>query len=361
MSILPSIQTLAPGLDSAGRRKTMDLGTLRLWRALIVCMALPCALAACETRTPPAAIGAGDADEPHDRAKLTRAPLTELTFAPADAEAIVRVDLAAIARGDAKTQEMLDFLLRAQQPKAWQYLQDCGVRVGQELRAVYLVVGPRAKLGPATLIAGVGDIDVERAAEVFAKAGGTRENAPGGGIIIVWVHDEGPAVGATVHHSETKDGPGNVVALEMSAVGIADGLIMLGPPQLVRRALAVRAGEGKDVRAGALADELTVIDPGAEVWGVARAAEHGVVDQLAPGLARGRFHARLEQVGRGEFNLRAEFGSEALAKSFQAQLKTLIGAAAMMTRKSGVGASLVRLRDLPIHVEGKVVRLAGAL
>jgi hypothetical protein len=285
--------------------------------------------------------------------RLAEAPLTELAFAPADAEAIVRVDLAALAERDPDTQQMLDFLLRAQQPQAWQFLSDAGIRVGKELRAIYLVVGPRAASTSSIMLAGVGDIDARRAIDAFARAGGKPERGPGGSTILVWGDGAAPSLGATVRSADGADGAW--------AVGVADGLLVVGPPAPVRRAMAVRAGEGKDVREGPLADALGELDAGAVVWGVARDGDEGLVRQLAPGLELGRFDARLAHVGAGAIDLEASFATAAQATAFQAQLRGLVGAAALMTARTPMGDTLSKLRDVPIEVDGTVVRVEGEL
>ncbi len=350
---------------------------------LLVAMGVVAAITACDGRGGHK-VGLASSDQIAARARLGLAPFTELSFVPADAEAVVRVDLAALVNRDLAaaqaldpaqapsahpTQKMLDFLLQAQQPRLWKFLSDAGVRVGQELRVVYLVVGPRAAVEPAAsmLIAGVGDIDVQRVRDALASAGGVAEAAPGKAWIIVWPHHQvalgvGSALPADLAEKKGRRPPDAEALLEESAVGVAAGLLLFGPPALVRRALAVRAGEGKDVRVGPLVDELAALDGKAAAWGVARQDAEGLVRDLAPGLRTGRFHLDLAGGGKGQLALRAEFGAPADAKAFASQLDTLIGAAALMTRKTPIGEQLSRLRATqPVRVDGVIVSIGTAL
>jgi hypothetical protein len=289
-------------------------------------------------------------------ARLQAAPFTELSFVPLDAEIVVRVDLAALAARDAQARQMLDFLLRAQQPAAWQVLSDMGLRAGQELRAVYLVVGPRAADGPAMLLAAVGELDAGRAQEVLARAGGVSAPAAGGATLHTWPGAAALAPGATIAKE------GFEAELSGASVGVAPGLLLLGPPDLVRRAFAVRAGEGKDARAGALAEELAALDERAVAWGVASPGERGLGEGLAPGLKSGRFSFRMARANAGTLALRAEFASDERARSFAADLRTMIGAAALLTRGTSVGEAFARLRDeTAVRVEGHVVTVGGAM
>ncbi len=332
----------------------MDIRSLRIARAALVC--LPLAFAGCKGEGRSSAAINGEALAA-DRTALDKAPFTELSFVPGDVEAVVRVDLAALAARDADTPTMLDFLLRAQQPQAWQFLTDAGIRAGKELRAVYLIVGPGAADAPAILVAGVGEIDAQRAAAALATGGGVAERAPGGATVFVWPHEKfAQGMGSSAaEHDETQ-------VIEESAVGVADGLLIIGPPALVRRALAVRAGEGHDVRQSQLARELTALAPTAVAWGVGRAGDGGVVREMAAGLKAGRFQWTMTGGAGGELQLRAEFASEAQAKAFEGELRTLIGAAALITRKTPMQATFERLRDdTPIMVNGTRVTIGAAL
>ena len=355
----------------------MDNKRLRLRRMAAVCLgtvlALIAPLPACDpsAKHPAVSIGGGD-PLAAARKRLDAPPFTELVFVPADAEAVVRVDLAALAQRDAETQQMLDFLLRAQQPTAWKLLGDAGVRAGKELRAVYLVVGPRAGAAPgqSMLVAGVGQIDAARAAAVFGGGGGLAEVAPGGATIFVWPHAAvARRMGAILPYErpekKRRGAPTSTTEaqlIEQSAIGVADGLLLFGPPALVRRALAVRAGEGKDVRVGALADELAQLEGGAAAWGVARQDSEGLVRELAPGLRAGRFHLGVAEVGKGTVQLRAEFGATGDAHAFARQLESMIAAAALMTRKTPIGEALSRMRDAePVKVDDRVVSIGATL
>jgi hypothetical protein len=311
---------------------------------------------ACQSKAPPAAMQKAQEGEAEVvRQSLDVGPMTEVAFVPADAEVLVRVDLAALAALAPQSAQMLDFLLRAQQPRAWKLLGDAGLRAGKELAAVYLVVGPRAKDGAATLLAGVGRIDAARTLAVLRAAGGTVEPAAAGASMLVWPSQPARqlAVGSTVTDSD--------VHLDAAAVGVADGLLVIGPPELVRRVLAVRAGEGKDVRRGPLAASLAALEPGAAVWGVAREGERGIVAEVAPGLRLGRFHARLAGFGRGELIVRAEFAGAGHAKWFAETLTTLAKSAALLAKSSPVGALLERVAATPVHIDGNVVRLDASL
>ncbi len=351
----------------------MDIRALRLGRVVGVCLAALVAVGlgvACDTTGKhPAVSISGGGPLASARARLTGAPFTELAFVPADAEAVLRVDLALLARRDAEThqtEKMLDFLLRAQQPMAWKLLGDAGVHAGKELRAVYLVVGPRAGAQPSQsmLVAGVGDIDAARARAAFGGGGGIAEVAPGGATIFVWPHAQvALGMGSTMPYDKIESGPHTEdQLLQSSAIGVADGLLLFGPPTLVRRALAVRAGEGKDVRVGELADELAQLGGDSAAWGVARQDAQGLVRSLAPGLRSGRFHVVLADAGKGALELRAEFGGNEDARAFATQLETMIGAAALMTRKTPIGDTLTRMRDeSPVRVDGRVVSIGTSL
>jgi hypothetical protein len=349
----------------------MNIKSLRPRRMALVCLGALVALVlpapACDpsAKHPSASIAGSDAllDA---RRRLEAAPFTELVFVPADAEAVLRVDLAALARRDEQAAQMLDFLLQAQQPQAWKLLNDAGVRAGKELRAVYLVVGPRAGASPAqaTLVAGVGDIDSAKARAAFGTGGGMAEVAPGNAAIYVWPHARvALGMGATIPmERKPRDPQTEDELLQESAIGVADGLLLFGSPPLVRRALAVRAGEGKDVRQGALALELAQLEGGASAWGVARQDAEGVVRTLAPGLRVGRFHLGFDAAGSSELRLRAEFGAEAEARAFASQLEAMIGAAALMTRKTPIGESLSHMKETsPVTVQGTIVQVGAKL
>lgn len=287
-----------------------------------------------------------------ERTALQATKYQELGFVPQDAEAVVRVDLKALARADGRSPEMLDFLLRAQQPAAHDFLAQAGVRVADELRAIYLVVGPGRTAGAAEpfLLGGVGDLSATRVSEALVRAGGVAERGPGDAAIFVFSEGAGAKIGA---HE-----PDRNVRVGAKAVGVAPGLILVGPPALVRRALAVRAGAERDVRESRLGREILAVATGALAWGVGRGdAADGVVAALAPGLRVGRFSAGLAPVA---LELRARFDTETQAESFRSKLEGLLGAAAAMAAGTQVGEAVAALRDgTRFRVEGTVVEASA--
>ena len=297
-------------------------------------------------------------------ARLAEPPFTELAFVPADAEALVRVDLAALAGRNPASPEMLDFLLRAQQPAAWEVLSAAGLSLGRHIRAAYLIVGARARVTSALLIAGVGQIDVARAGRALQGAGGIREAAAGGAALFVWHGADGSRVGG--HDQPT----GLEEAARDVAVGVADGLVLFGTPEMVRRAFAVRAGEGKDVRQSPLAAELLAAvgdGAGATAWGAVSARSQAQVDdaylpELVPGLERAHFHAVLDPAEAAGLVLRAEFAAPAQAQACRDRLAGLVAQGADLARGTPMGAALARLRDgARLAVEGNVLTAAAKL
>jgi len=100
--------------------------------------------------------------------RLLQAPMTELTFVPGNAEALVRVDLADVAARSPDPAESLktfDFLLRAQQPAAWSVLNKGGVALGKDLGTLILVVGSSESF----LVAGLGAFDEGRLREALSQ------------------------------------------------------------------------------------------------------------------------------------------------------------------------------------------------
>lgn len=302
--------------------------------------------------TPPAALR-----HELERGRLAHGPMRELRFVPADAEVLVRVDLRALAASDAGASRMLDFMLQAQQPTAWRFLSDAGLRAGRELAALYLVVGPRAQDGQALLLAGVGDIDADRARATFEAAGGVATPGPLGTTLFIWPHDViASRLGSTLAEQEAER------FVEESAIGVAPGLLLIGPPPLVRRALAVRAGEGKSVHDGALVDALLALDGHAPTWVVARAGERGVIDDFAPGLLEGRLALDLQRVGEAQIQIEARFADDAQATAFAAGLRELARLAATQAGKTPVATALARLEGAAaIHVSGQIVSVGAAL
>jgi hypothetical protein len=320
-----------------------------LWAPLAATLAASAGSVGCKGNDVPAASIGGKELE---LGKLDEGSFAELAFVPADAEAVLRVDLAALAARDPESETMLDFLLQAQQPNAWRFLRDAGVRLGRELSAVYLVVGAGGADHPAILLAGVGEIDAARARVVFAGAGGTVEQLPGDVTMYSWTAEQ-VAKGV---HSHVPRGPG--ARGEAQALGVAQGLLILGPPALVRASLVRRHERGADVRRGPLADEMRHLAARATAWGVARRDARGVLGQLAAGLDRGRFHLTMSAHGKGALELRAEFASADAASTFAAQLKSAMAAGALLARKTPVGETLAALRDTPIAVTGKAVAVS---
>src|SRR5262249_7817141 len=230
----------------------------------------------------------------------------DLAFIPADAEAVVRVDLAQVgARSPApqKSLKTLDFLLHAQQPAAWQVLHAAGITPGRELATVYLVAAK-----DAILLAGLGAFDQARLADALKKAGGAPEPVPGA-LLFRW--------------RGAKD----------QLAGLSDGIVLLGDPDLVRLALAVRSGRGPDVRKAPLAAELGAVDPAATVGGAALPGHEGSLAGLLPGCTRAHFHAALAAAGPGPdglLALRAEFGSPEQAKAFAKELRSIFDTVSML-------------------------------
>jgi hypothetical protein len=293
----------------------------------------------------------------------------ELAFVPADVEALVRVDLADVARRSADPAQSLktfDFLLRAQQPVAWQVLSGAGVQVGRELATLFMVVGPRPATASheAYLVAGVGAFDEARLATELAKTGAKGEDASGARI-FVWPRKTESGVGANV---PPEKGP----RLGDASVGVARGLIIFGAPDLVRRALAVRAGEGKDVRRGPLVPELLAVDAAATLWGVAvprppgPAGAAALLPSVLPGLERAHFSTVLaapgQDPGTGAFRLRAEFSSPEHAAAFQKQLHELLAAADLLGGGTPLGAALSEMRrTAKVTLEGRTLVASSTL
>jgi hypothetical protein len=316
---------------------------MRVW---VAALAL---LAACKgSDVPPASISGAELQ----LGKLDEGSFAELSFVPPDAEALLRVDLAALAARDPESETMLDFLLQAQQPTAWRFLRDAGVRLGREVKAVYLVVGPSDGDRGGVLLAGVGDIDAARARVVFAAGGGKAEELPGGATMFSWTAAAvGKGVGAHLPR-------GANARFEAQAVGVVGGLLLLGPPGMVRASLILRLARGKDVRRGQLGDELRQLDSRATAWGVARRDAKGLLGESAAGLSRGRFHLSMSGHGKGALELRAEFDGAPAAQAFATQLHSAILAGALLTRKTPVGELLGQLGETPIAVTGRTVAVS---
>src|SRR5262249_36017725 len=154
----------------------------------------------------------------------------------------------------------MDFVLRSQQPAAYQVLKGAGISAGKELTAVYLIVGPHAATSDAVLLAGLGTLDGARPGGQPAQKGGTPHPGPRAPPVFGWPGAAGGSVGSVVPVK-------GAAPLGDAAVGVADQLILLGPPNAVRQALSARAGEVSDVREGSLVRELLAVDTTAVAWG----------------------------------------------------------------------------------------------
>jgi hypothetical protein len=325
----------------------MDFARLRLAALLWACIACGGERRAATVPQDP------DALTLVEQARLEQAPYLELAFVPADAEALVRVDLGALLAAEERAARMLEFLLRAQQPAVHEFLGAAGVRPGQELAALYLIVGPRARQEGAFLLAAVGRFETRRILDALARTGGRSERAAGDGHVHVWTDGDDARVGA--HEPPPRHEVGE------AAMGVGEGLLLFGPPHLVRRALAVRAGEGKDVRRSALGKELLTLDFGSVAWGVARGdGTHAWAAELAPGLVKARFVARrgaaIPAAGDATHavELHAEFRSPGEAEAFRRALGTWLETAAAMSSATQVGGAALRLKEgLRVAVEEK--------
>ena len=304
-------------------------------------------------------------------AKLQGAPLDELAFVPSDVEAVVRVDLAQVgARSEhpAESLRTLDFLLRAQQPAAWQLLHQAGITVGKELSALYLVIGPPGMGSDAYLIVGLGRFDTARLGSALRGTDATVEPGPAPlgqtSAFFTWKHPSAGAVGALEQPAaESQDS-----RLGDAAVGLGDGILLFGPALLVRRALGSRAGIESDVRTGPLADEILAVDATATVWGVAQPgvpANRAWLATAVPGVKRGHFQAALASPGPdidGLFTLRAEFASHDQAIAFGDRLRQLLQTIALLGEHSPLGRGFAKLKNgAVVKLEDDVVVASGAL
>ena len=300
--------------------------------------------------------------------KLAAAPLSELAFVPADVEAVVRVDLAQVgsrSEHPAESLKTLDFLIHAQQPAAWQVLHDSGITVGREIATMYLVVGPKGN-ADATLVAGLGRFDAGRLGVGLRRSGATVEPAPAPpgqtAALFTWKHPSAGAVGAL-------EQPPSAAHPAAVAVGLGADLVVFGPPALVRRAMAARAGAEIDVRTSPLADELLAVDATATVWGVALPApgkdDKAWLPTIVPGVRRARFQAALASPGPdidGLFTLRAEFGSHDQATAFGDKLRQVLQTVALLGERSPLGSGFAKLKNGAIvKIDENVVIASAAL
>jgi hypothetical protein len=278
----------------------------------------------------------------------------ELSFVPGDVEAVIRVDLAAISVGTARPAESLrtiDFILRAQQPAAWEVLHGAGIAAGKDLTTLYLVVAD-----DALLVAGLGPFDSARLGAALRRTHPTVEPGPA------------PAGQTTALMSWPPDR--SAASHEPAAVGLGDRIVLFGTPALVRRALAARAGLVPDVRTSALAKEIAALDLSATIWGAALplGGASGVFPRALPGFQRARLQADLASPGTdpagadGVVTLRAEFGTASQASAFGADLRSLLATVALLGERSPLGASFAKLKDAAVvKVEAAIVTLAATL
>ncbi|MBI4510947.1 MAG: hypothetical protein HY698_15040 [Deltaproteobacteria bacterium] len=326
---------------------------------------------ACKGDPPPAALilstpreGLSDAD----RSRLESPPLAELSLVPASAEALVRVDLLALGAVSPDSAKTLDFLLRAQQPAAWEVMTAAGLVPGKELTALYLVVLPglSGRSGESGfLVGGVGSFDATRVQGALRRAGGIPEPA-GSGVMFSWRGELAP--GASSHA-----GP----EIGETRVGVASGVVVFGSPHHVRHALEAHARRVKDVRASPLTREILLIDQKAVAWGVARggrddsdSAAPRYLENLVPGLKWARFLARPPATSQGgplgSVELTVEFNDFAKAQGFREKLLSLLAEASNMAAGMPVGTALARVRDrAKVSVEkvksGHVLTVASPL
>jgi hypothetical protein len=298
-------------------------------------------------------------------AALRGAPLDELAVVPAGVEAVVRVDLAQVGARSPHPDDSLrtlDFLLRAQQPVVWRIFHEAGITVGREITAAYFVMGADGAERDATMLVGVGAFDAARLGQKLRRTEARVEPAPAPAgqtaAIFLWKRPSPAAAGATEQPDPAR--------LEDTAAGVGDGVVVFGPPDLVRRALLARAGVGADVRTGPLAEELLATDTGATVWGVARAgAAKAWLPTLVPGVKRARFQAALAEPGPdidGLFTLRAEFESRDQAVACAAQLGNLLKTIGVLGGRSPIGHGFAKLKNgADVKVDGAVLIAAAAL
>lgn len=330
------------------------------WPLLVALVAaLACSKSkAADEPAAPAAPAAAPAPPPLDP-RLTAGKLADLTFVPAGVEALVCVDLADVAArspAPAESLKTFDFLLRAQQPAAWQVLSGAGISAGKELATLYLVLGG----ADSFLVAGVGPFDAaaaQRLGDALKKSGAAVEAVPGANL-YTWQRHSGGAVGAT-------EPPPSSPAFGAAAVGVAPGLLVFGAPPLVKRALEVRAGKGDDVRHGALARELLAVDSAATVWGAARPGAQAYLPTVMPGLVGGHFSTALAAPGKdldGIFLLRAEFATPDHAQGFRKELVELLATADLMGGSTPLGATFSAMRkNARVTVEGQTVVASASL
>jgi hypothetical protein len=284
-----------------------------------------------------------DGLDAESRKVLLQAPFDELAFVPGDIDLVARVDLAAMVAAEPEALGQLDFLLRAQQPAAWELLGAAGAGLGKEVEALYLVIR-----GPEALVAALGAIDADKLELALARENRGRSGTEvGKGTLYEWSKPDGEAIGGHDPGDE-RIGP--------LALGVEDGLVVLGSPPLVRRALEVRAGRGRDVRRSPLAREIAPAPRTALAWAALRAERDASLRALAPGLKTARLHAAPPAV-----EVRAEFATADEARAFQGKLTGLLELGARMAGETPIGEALERLRGGTITVDGPVLSLKTTL
>ena len=288
-----------------------------------------------------------------DRIRLKSEPFSELSFVPTDAQCVLRVDLAALATHEPETERMMAFVLRAQQPAAWQALEAAGLSPGRELRAVYLVVLPGTG-ETATLLAGIGDFDMQRAKLALSKNGEVETLEPDG-FRVRW-RGGGARVYANEQGVDTKLGE--------TSLAVLDSVILFGAPSVVDRALAVKRGVEPDVRNSiAVAREIVSVNASAVAWGAAAMnSQDGMTERFLPGLRRARFHALYPERGGTDLLLRAEFASDAEAERFGQTLPAWLKSGSVLTKGTPMGATLVKLEAaVKLSLAGTVLTATAAL
>ncbi len=289
----------------------------------------PAPTAAAAPAPPPSRAAAGPvpAEAPP---KVAAVPiLTELAFVPADAQALVRVDLAALASRSPDAARTLDFVLRAQHPRIHDLLSAAGISLGKEIRTVVLFAGE----GDAYAVAGVGELDASRLDAALRRTDPRVERAALGAVFTWRKVTPGAAESPS---------PGEDVA-----VGVDSGVVLAGTPALVRRALLARAGQAPGLATGPLGREVAAAQTGATAWGVALPRPGAALSAAVPGLMRARFSSDIAAPGPdvdGLLDLRAEFASAAEAEAFRGRLDAFLSTFAAVAGKSTLGATFGRLR-----------------
>jgi len=285
-----------------------------------------------------AAVPAGTLDAP---------VFAELSFIPAETEAVVRVDLAGLVARSPDTARTIDFVLKAQQPRVHAFLQGSGISLGKEVRTLVLFSGK----GETYAVAGIGDVDAASVQAALRRTSAKVEPV-GRGVLFTW---KKVAPGAA-----ESSGLGEDVS-----VGVDAGLLVAGTPALVREALLCRSGAAPGIRNGALASDLAAAATAATAWGVAAPRPGAALTRTVPGLTRAYFSSDIASPGPdvdGLLDLRAEFASAAEAEAFRTRLDLLLSTVAALGGKSSLGATFSRLRAAAkLKVEGTTLVARSAM